>query len=97
MADKNTIYRGEIRRAEAVIEKINNCIVMYSLTDDGFKTIAAYLTQEAKVIRDEVCNIKGRLEILYKGLDKTSNRRKVYKELLDLCDEFLSATKSKDK
>ena len=52
---------------------------MHIITDDGDRSIAGYLTQDAKNIRDEVCIMQGRLEILCKGLDKSSEKKKSMK------------------
>lgn len=96
MSDKSIIYRGEKQKAEEIIKKADNCTTMHIITDDGDRSIAGYLTQDAKNIRDEVCIMQGRLEILCKGLDKSSEKKKEYEGLLNSCIQFLSATKPKD-
>lgn len=93
MAGKSNIYRGKVREAQAIIEKINENIILWEITDNGIKTIGGYLTQESKKIRDEVCIMQGKLEVLCDGLDKSSKKKKQYGELLNLCIQFLSETR----
>lgn len=95
MAEKPNMYRGKLNEAKETVEKINDCVVLREIEEDGSNKIKCYLTQKSKDIRDEVCVMKGKLEVLCEGLDKSSEKKKQYSELLDACNSFLSATKEK--
>lgn len=95
MANKQNLYVGLEKEANEILSKINECIVMYSMHEDGFEEIIGYDIHVAESIRDEVSNMQGQLRRSLKGLDKDSHRRKKYEELLKHCDHFLEVTKHK--
>lgn len=95
MANKQNIYVGLEKDAREILSKINNCIVIYSMNEDGFEEILGYDVRSADLIRDEVSNMQGQLQLALKGLDKGSHRKEKYEEMLRHCDHFLEITKHK--
>lgn len=93
MAGKQNMYVGMNREIEKILSKINECIVVYSLHEDGFKEIIGTNVPDAKDIRDEVANMQGKLQILLKGLDRESLKREKYENALRYCNEFLNKSR----
>ncbi|MFQ9516030.1 MAG: hypothetical protein ACLRZ9_09405 [Eubacterium sp.] len=52
----------------------------------------AYDIPTSKEIRDDVANMQGKLQILIKGLDKNSSKKKDYEKILKQCNHFLEVT-----
>lgn len=93
MATKQNMYVGISKEAEAILNEIDKCIVIYSMEKDGFESILGYHVPTAEDIRDRVSNMQGKLEILIKGLDKNSPKKKSYEFVLRKCNDFLEKTK----
>lgn len=92
MASKQNMYAGMKKEMKKVLDKINESIVMYSMSDDGFREIVGYDSRIAREIRDEVANMQGQLQVLLKGLDKNSPKRSDYQKVLNYCKYFLDYT-----
>lgn len=93
MATKQNMYVGISKESEKILNEIDNCIGIYKMEEDGFKRIVCYHVETAKAIRDNVSNMQGKIEILIKGLDKESPKRKNYEYVLKRCNDFLERTK----
>lgn len=93
MPNQMNMYRGRIKEIKETIDKINECIIAYKLNDEGIREIAIYQGEKAELIRDEVANRQGKVEVLLKGLEKDSPKKKNYEELLNNLNSFMELFK----
>ena len=81
MATKLNMYKGKIKQARKIIEKIDSCVIAWDMNNVGI--------EKAEAVRNEVANMQGQLEVLLNGLDKSSPKRKEYQNLLNIINEFM--------
>ena len=89
MATKLNMYKGKIKQARKIIEKIDSCVIAWDMNNVVIHQIGIYQIEKAEAVRNEVANMQGQLEVLLNGLDKSSPKRKEYQNLLNIINEFM--------
>lgn len=95
MPNQPNMYRNVKKDAEKIFDEIKECAVISEVDSEGkFKGILGYDINKAKEIRDQVSGMRGKLELLIKGLEKNSKKMEEYERLFGYFNDFLEVTKN---
>ena len=90
MPNQPNMYRGVIKKAERVLDKIKECAVLYTVDDEGnYMAPLGIDSKKAKEYYREISKIEGELSGMIRGL-KEGRKKEEYEEYLSYCEEFLN-------